>query len=38
MYPVYGAEDDGKIVALQLSFIPQDPEDEYWESEEENDD
>lgn len=31
MYPVYGAEVDGKIVALQLSFIPQDSEDPYWD-------
>lgn len=40
MYPVYGAEEDGKIVALQLSFIPQDSEDPYWDDEdpEENDD
>ena len=39
MYPVYGAEnDDGKIVALQLSFIPQDSEDPYWDEEDPEDD
>ena len=39
MYPVYGAEnDDGKIVALQLSFIPQDSEDPYWDQEDPEDD
>ena len=38
MYPVYGAEEDGKIVALQLSFIPQDSEDPYWDEEDPEDD
>jgi len=38
MYPVYGAEEDGKIVALQLSFIPQDSEDPYWDQEDPEDD
>jgi tRNA(Ile2) C34 agmatinyltransferase TiaS len=28
MYPVYGAEVDGKVVALQLVFIDQSAEDE----------
>jgi len=32
MYPVYGAEVDGKIVALQLVFISQEYEDD-WEGE-----
>jgi hypothetical protein len=36
MYAAYGAYDeDGKLVALNLVFIPQDPEDEYWAEEEE---
>ena len=48
MYPVYGAEVDRKwwqfwkpkrsIVALQLSFIPQDSEDPYWDQEDPEDD
>lgn len=34
-YPVYGAEVDGKIVGLQLSFIDQSPEDDDWDSDNE---
>jgi hypothetical protein len=35
MYPVYGAEVDGKIVALQLVFISQEEEDEDdWDDDE----
>jgi hypothetical protein len=33
MYPVYGAEVDGKIVALQLVFIDQSADDDDWEDE-----
>ena len=32
MYAAYGANnEDGKLVSINLVFIPQDPEDEYWE-------
>jgi hypothetical protein len=31
MYPVYGAEVDGKIVALQLVFISQEEDEDDWE-------
>lgn len=32
MYAAYGANnEDGKLVAINLVFIPQDAEDEYWE-------
>lgn len=38
-YAAYGAEnEDGKLVAINLVFIPQDPEDEYWEEEEDPED
>ena len=33
MYPVYGAEVDGKIVALQLVFISQEEDEDDWEGE-----
>ena len=38
MYAAYGAEnEDGKLVALNLVFIPQDGDDPYWEEEDPED-